>query len=246
MDSIRYGLSQEFFFIKPSALRWFVRLASISGLALALVLGSPFPALVGLSLAWYLPSLILRAIQHQRRKLFHKQFGAILPQISSILHAGHTFERAIESLRKIQPAPLRQELELLLKELQLGTPMEIALENLCQRFPGRDLEILARAISISRRVGSNLAEAFDRVSEVIRSRTALQNRLASLTAQGRMQAGVAIAMPFAMVAIMTFITPGYLNPFFYTLTGRFLMGVSLVFLTIGGIWVYKISNSRLM
>ncbi len=245
-ENVRYGLSEQFLFVNPTALRKsLLCMAAVGGLVSFVTL-SPWPFFGSLLLAIGIPILLLRHIRNRRQTLFQKQFGLVLPQLSAILHAGHTFDRAIESLIRTQPAPLSQEFQIVAKELRLGTTMEEAMKNLCLRYPSRDLELVSSAVSISRRVGSNLSEAFDRVAEMIRARAALRDRLTALTAQGKVQAMVAIAMPILLTVGMNFLAPDYLSPLFRTSAGHLAIAVSIVLLSVGGTWVYKISKMELI
>jgi len=124
--------------------------------------------------------------------------------------------------------------------------MDRALENLLNRFPGRDQEIVVRAVGISRRVGSNLAEAFDRVADMVRSRAVLRNRLRALTAQGRMQAWIAIALPLFLTFALRYISPFYLDPLFHSRKGNLTLILTGLWMLIGAIWVQKISRVELL
>ncbi|HLG18335.1 MAG TPA: type II secretion system F family protein [Bdellovibrionota bacterium] len=246
LKMVRQGLANEFLFIEPHTFRQRTRWIAFAGLLATLLFRSLLPLAVCLASAWLLPYLFLRLLQRRRRALFHKQFSVVLPQLSSILRAGHTFERAVEALTRTQPPPLNQELELVLKELRLGVSMESALESLLERFPSRDLEIVVRAVGISRRVGSNLAEAFDRVAEMIRARSALRDRLSALTAQGKVQTWVAIAMPIVMTGALQMIAPGYLKPLLTTTTGHLLLALCAIAMTLGGFWIHRICRAELL
>ena len=246
LGMVQQGLSQEFYFVDPRSLKNKTRLIALGGLVVSLVMTSIFPFLLALLLGWGLPYLLIKMIQKRRQSLFSKQFASVLPQLSSILRAGHTFERAIESIARTQPPPLSQELGLVLKEIRLGTSMDRALENLLNRFPGRDQEIVVRAVGISRRVGSNLAEAFDRVADMVRSRAVLRNRLRALTAQGRMQAWIAIALPLFLTFALRYISPFYLDPLFHSRKGNLTLILTGLWMLIGAIWVQKISRVELL
>ncbi len=239
-------MSEAFWFMEPAKLRRTVRLlVAISALA-SLLTFSWVPVVLGISALLAAPAVVLRFVQRRRRSLFEKQFSMALPQLSSILHAGQSFERAVETLVRTSPDPLAQEFQLVLKELQLGHPMDAALEGLLSRFPGRDLEIVVRAVQMSRRVGSNLAEVFDRVAEMLRQRAGVRDRLAALTAQGRMQAWIATALPVLLLVPLQFLAPGYITPLFTTALGRLILAGCAVSLTIGGIWAHKISRMEVL
>jgi tight adherence protein B len=243
---MRQGLANEFCFVEPDAVKRKMKWMFGGGVALALLSMSPLPVILSVTVIWGMPYAFLRIIQKRRRKLFEKQLGQALPQISSILHAGHSFERALEALVRSHPNPLAQELQMVLKEVRLGSGLDEALESLLVRFPSKDLEVVTRAVGISRRVGSNLAESFDRVAEMIRGRNALRDKLQALTAQGKVQAWVAISMPIGMSFVLRFVSPDYLDPLFYHWIGQLTIGVSILMMLIGGIWIHKISKMELV
>lgn len=242
ISMVEAGLSKEFWFIEPSRLKRKIRWALAIGALLSVVLFSPIPLFLLLGFVWFLPHGFLRLVQRRRQKKLERQLTTVLPAISASLRAGHTFERAIETLVRTTPPPISQEFELALKEIRLGATLDRALENLARRCPFRDLEIVVRAVQISARAGSNLAEAFDRVAETVRARASLRDRVAGLTAQGRLQAWVAIAMPIALTLILNLIAPEYLAPLFQTGVGRLLLGIAAVAMAAGGIWIHRISR----
>jgi tight adherence protein B len=241
---VRQGLAREFVFVEPGWLKKRLAWALILGAGVSVVTWSPLPCAAAAILGGITPYALLGYVKTRRKKLFEKQLAEALPQLSSILKAGHTFERALESLSRTSPNPLGQELQLVLKELQMGVSLSTSLDHLLSRFSFRDLEIVVRAVQMSRRVGTNLKEVFDRVGEMMRERAKARERLSALTAQGRMQAWIAIAMPVLLVVPLEWVSPGYLDPLWKTGTGRLVVLICALFLVVGGVWVHKISRAE--
>jgi tight adherence protein B len=246
VSSVEEGLSKEFLFIQPARLRKNLRWLLIFGVLLSLVGSSVLPLLFSLVAIWFGPQVILHVIKSRRQKALERQLLMTLPALSATLRAGHTMERSMETLTRTLSPPISQEFELVLKEVRVGITLEQAFANLVERYPIRDLEILLRAIAISRKAGSNLAEALDRVAETIRVRAALRERVMVLTAQGRLQAWTAIGMPIFLTIILQLIAPDYLAPLFQTGLGRFSLCVAAVAMMIGGIWVHRISRREFL
>jgi tight adherence protein B len=246
LASIERGFSREFFFVEPERLRRLTRWGLLSGLALSAFSRSPFPFLASLLAAGVLPSALLWRIKNRRKRLLEHQLCHVLPTISATLRAGQTFERAVELLVRTESPPISQEFGLCLKEIRFGATLPEALENLARRCPCRDLEVMVRAVILSSRAGSNLAEAFDRVAETVRARALLRDRLSSLTAQGKAQAWVAIALPLVLVVVLQIIAPDYLDPLFRSGVGRMVLAFSALALLIGGIWVGRISRMEFL
>jgi len=98
--------------------------------------------------------------------------------------------------------------------MQLGIPMETALNNLLRRIPSEDLDFVITAINIQREVGGNLAEILDIISFTIRERIRIKGEIRALTSQV-MYSGRALAlMPIGLLLILWFINREYMMAFF--------------------------------
>ncbi len=246
LSSFREWLWKEFVFVEYRHLKAAARGAVGLSALLSLCWVSPWPLLLGVGGLWVLPEVGARQFARLRRKKFERQFGAALPKIVSVLQAGHTFERALESLTLTEPNPLAQELGLVLKERRLGTPLDASLSNLWKRFPGRDLEMVIRAVSVSQKSGSSLSDAFISVADLILKRRILADRLSSVTAQGRAQAWIAILMPPLLLASLRFVDPAYIAPLFSSGAGRAVLILCVLLLAAGGFWIHKITHMELI
>jgi tight adherence protein B len=98
--------------------------------------------------------------------------------------------------------------------MQLGIPMEEALDHLLRRISSNDLDLLITAINVQREVGGNLAEILDVISFTIRERVRIKGEIASLTAQGRITAWVISLLPVALVGVLFLVNRQYVMQFF--------------------------------
>jgi tight adherence protein B len=115
--------------------------------------------------------------------------------------------------------PMAGEIRLVLEQVQLGTPLPPALENMYRRIPEEDLGFLVVAVKIQSTVGSSLAEILQHVNESVRNRQRLKAQIQTLTAQARMSAMIVSGLPAVVLLAFTFIRPGYAGPLFYDPTG---------------------------
>ena len=97
---------------------------------------------------------------------------------------------------------------------QLGVPLEDALEVVARRMDNDDLEQVALVATLQRETGGNTAEVLDRVAETIRERHELRRLVRTLTAQGRMSRWVVSLLPVGLLAVISLLNPGYLEPLF--------------------------------
>jgi tight adherence protein B len=145
------------------------------------------------------------------------------------------------------------EFRLLLKETNLGIPVETAFKNMLIRVPSEDLKIVMSAFSIQRNVGGNLADIMDQVSAMIRQRIAIQGQIRVLTTQGKLSGAIVGLLPFGLAAVISAIDYEYMSKLWtpragndLTLPVRYMGPIMLVFgITlelIGCFIIYKICD----
>jgi tight adherence protein B len=94
--------------------------------------------------------------------------------------------------------------------MQIGIPMETALDNLLRRIPSDDLDFVITAINVQREVGGNLSEILDNISFTIRERIRIKGEVRVLTAQVRTSGTVLSMIPFGLTLILWFLNPDYI------------------------------------
>lgn len=187
------------------------------------------------------PGLILKWLKGKRRKRrgeIMKQLVDALEMIRSSLQAGHSLPQSLEAVAEEMPLPLAAEFRQVNEELRLGHPIRDALNGIFNRTGLEDLRFFIVAITLNREIGGNLSEIIGIVASTLRERFKLKAQVRSLTAQGRMSAGVLTGLaPFLFVAV-NFLNPQYMEPMFTTAPGRFMSGYC-VFSVAFGYWLMR-------
>jgi tight adherence protein B len=164
----------------------------------------------------------------KRLQSFNDHLADTITLIANALRAGASFLQAIELVvRETQP-PVSTEFNRVIREVNLGLPFEQALANMVRRVRSDDLELMTTAISIQHQVGGNLAEILDSIAFTIRERIRIQGEIRVLTAQQRMSGYVVAGLPIGLIAILTLIAPGFMEPMFGDPT---IVGIPL------GVWM---------
>ena len=92
-----------------------------------------------------LPRLVLRLLKKQRLTKFNIQLEDALGMMSSSLKAGFSINQALEKVAEQEIHPIAVEFRLLMQELQLGVPLDQALDNMSRRIGSEDFELVAVA-----------------------------------------------------------------------------------------------------
>jgi tight adherence protein B len=205
----------------------------LSGLA-GLILGqSFFFALVSGVFGAFLPHMYVVRAQHSRLKRFDNQLGDMLNLMVNGLRAGFSTLQAMEAVSRELAPPISEEFRRVVQEMQLGIPMEDALDHLLRRIDSEDLDLVITAINVQREVGGNLAEILDVISYTIRERVRIKGEITALTAQGMMTAWVISLLPVLLLLLLYLLNRPYLMQFFNPET----RGCGIPLLVVAGIMV---------
>jgi len=253
MDELEKKLTQSDIPLKPGEFLA-VRLggAGVAFVLAGLVTRSIYLALLvlGISLVLHVP--ILKIMRGRRINKFVTQLAEFLVLITNSLRSGQTFLQGVEIASKESPNPIGMEFRLLLKETNLGVPVETAFGNMLLRVPSEDLKIVMSAFSIQRNVGGNLADIMDQVAAMIRQRIQIQGQIRVLTTQGKLSGLIVGLLPFVLGAILSGISYDYMknlwtpwwenpNPLMRYMGPMLLVG-GIILELLGSLVIYKICD----
>ena len=170
----------------------------------------PISALIGIAVGAFAPRFYVKSQQRKRLQKFNDQLPDMLNLMVNGLRAGYSTMQAMEAISKELPSPISDEFKRVVQEMQIGIPMENALDNLLRRIPSDDLDFVITAINVQREVGGNLSEILDNISFTIRERIRIKGEVRVLTSQVRTSGTVLSIIPFGLTVVLWFLNPDYL------------------------------------
>jgi tight adherence protein B len=191
-----------------------------------------------------IPPFFLKIAATKQRSLFEAQLGDALMVLSNGLRAGFSFEQALENVSGDLSNPIGSELKTIVRELKLGAELEQSFMIVAERMKSDDLRLLTTAVLIQQKVGGNLAEILDIISQTIRDRLAIKRSIKTLTAQGRISGQVIGVLPVLLLLALSFINPGYISPLFASFQGRLLLVLGGGMELLGFLMINKIVNIK--
>jgi tight adherence protein B len=174
----------------------------------------PLILLLGVIVGFMAPRLWLGFRKNGRLKAFNKQLPDTVTLIANALRAGSSFLQAIELVVRESRPPISIEFGRVIREVNLGLPFDLAMENMVRRVKSEDFELMATAISIQHQVGGNLAEILDSIAFTIRERIRIKGEIRTLTAQQRLSGYVVGGLPFFLALFIFVAAPTFFNPMF--------------------------------
>lgn len=175
---------------------------------------NPVTGILGAIGGAFVPNMYVRSLQSKRLVKFSDQLGDMLSLMVNGLRAGYSTTQAMEAVSKELPPPICDEFRRVVQEMQLGIPMEKALDNLLRRIPSDDLDMVVTAINVQREVGGNLAEILDTISYTIRERVRIKGEIRVLTTQVMYSGKFLSILPLIVIGILYLMNPEYIGLYF--------------------------------
>jgi tight adherence protein B len=199
------------------------------------------PLILG-AVGYVIPPLVVAYLQRRRQTQFNEQLTSMLQLLSNSLKTGYAIDRALEIVADKSQPPVSTEFERVATEITLGTSVEDALSSLLLRISSPDLEFIVTAILLHVRVGGNLAEVLDNISDTLRDRLQTKRDMRVLTAQSRASATIITGLPILLALGLYVFVPGYYAPMTSTWVGYALLGFAAVMVVIGNVIIRRMTS----
>ncbi len=243
METSSANLGDMFLFVDTKQLFVFNMIAIITIPLLSyMMFGSLISSAIILVIVMFLPFWLYRRMRKKRLSQIEKQLPDALIMISGTLAAGGSLAMALDAVVKDQPAPISQEFMLFTREQRIGLEFEKSLRNMERRIPNPDFLMFASAMKISREVGGDLGEVLNTLAETLRRKSAMEGKIESLTAQGKMQGIVMTGLPLMVGGILFLIEPDAMQKMFTTNIGWIFVSAIVVMEALGYFFISKVTT----
>ena len=110
--------------------------------------------------------------------------------------------------------PVGPEFKKTFERQNFGLPLRDAMDELADRVTLLDVRFFVTAVAIQRETGGNLAEILDNLAHVVRERFKIRRQVRVHTAHGRFTGYVLLALPAALGAALSFLSPEHMRLLF--------------------------------
>jgi tight adherence protein B len=212
-----------------------------AALALALVLSvaADHPLLwILLPAAAFAPYPALRFLRKRRIARIEAQLDGWLLVLSNLLKTAGGLGDALLASTDLVRAPLRQELDQVLKEVRLGATLEDALRQMAARVQSGTLAAVVTVLLVGRRTGGELPGLLETAAAALREMARLEGVIRTKTADGRIQVLVLGVAPLGAFFGFRAVEPQFFDPLFASLVGYCILGAATI------LWVMALFSAR--
>ena len=221
----------------PVGWPWVILLCGLfTGVVAVLAAGlvGPWPARLGMIVAWILLTRTVFARSDAKRKSkLMAQFPDTLGLIVRAVRVGIPVTEALRAVADEAPEPTRTEFNRVADQIGIGTAPEQALRELATRNELPEYSFFAATLTLQAQTGGGLTETLDLLADVIRKRVAVKARGYALSAEARTSSLVLGVMPIATGLLITALNPEYMAVLFFDRTGNLLLGAAVLSLAVG-------------
>src|SRR2546426_1816466 len=234
-------LTQAGMTVKPAKL---VLTSAILGISAYLIasyffLHFYFSVPIGIAVA-LIPIGYVAFMRGRRLRQFEEHFPEARDLLGRAVRAGHAFTTGLEMIEKESAEPIGGEFRATFEEQNFGLPVRDALLNMTERVPIVDVRFFVTALLVQKETGGNLAEILDGLARVVRDRFRIYREVRVRTAQGRLTAGILIALPIFMLCVLSVLNPTYIRVLFDDPKGPMILAYAAIMQVIGSALLWKI------
>lgn len=212
-------------------------LAIIGALLAAVVTWSWVASLLTGLVGALLPPLHVLYHRHQRQDRLRAQLGDAFQMMARVMRAGQSTAHALRLVSEEMPEPVSGEFGACYEHQNLGIAPVAAYRDLARRTGLFEIKMFVVAMLVHREAGGNLAELLEQLAAVIRERYRLAGVVRTLTAEGRFQAAILLALPIVLFGLLMAIQPGYVTVMF---AYPWLFVVAAVLELLGAFWIRRV------
>jgi tight adherence protein B len=169
------------------------------------------------------PRLLIERQVARRVAQIEEQIEPWLVAIANALKASPSLGEAIASTVTLMQPPMSQEVDVVSKETDLGTPLDRALQNFASRVDSNTLSGAVLALQVARKTGGNLPEMLESAASALRELARLEGVVRTKTAEGKAQAFVIGLIPAPLVLGIHTMDPHFFQPLLESFLGNLVI-----------------------
>lgn len=165
-----------------------------------------------------------------------------LKSLSDCLQAGLSLQQGFRRVAEDIKGPVGALFMRAAHRLESGCPASQALEVFREEGGSSELAFVSVVLDVQHLTGGSVGALIDTARESVQERIGLSRDLRVKTAQARLSAQVVSAMPFVLMALLSLMSEGFLDPFFESPAGWALFALALSMQLAGVVSVRRMLN----
>ena len=180
-----------------------------------------------------LPHLAVGFLGTRRQKKFLAIFPDAIDLIVRGLKSGLPVTESMAAVGREMADPMGTEFRLVCDSVRFGSQLEDVLWETAKRLEMPEFNFFVISLSIQRETGGNLGEALANLSDILRRRRQMRQKIKAMSSEAKASAYILGSLPFIMFLLVYFMNNQYASGLYSDPRGLMMMGAGLLSLLIG-------------
>ncbi len=219
--------------------------AAVVLLIAGLLIQGPIGAAMGFFIGLFgLPRWVLGFLVSGRQKKFGSQLADAIDVIVRGVKSGLPLNQCLRIIAAESPEPLKSEFQQLCDSQAMGVPLEQGMQRMYDHMPLPEVNFFSIVLIIQQKTGGNLSESLGNLSNVLRARKLMVEKVKALSAEAKASAMIIGALPVIVMGLVHFTRPDYISVLFIHPVGNLILMGSAVLMSIGVFVMHKMVNFK--
>ncbi len=206
----------------------------------------PLPALIGgIGMGFGAPRMLLAYMTAKRKDRFIANFADAVDIIVRGIRSGLPLGECLNIIARESPDPIDIEFRHVMESTRLGLPLSESMDRAAERVGVAEFKFFAIVLAIQAETGGNLAETLSNLSNILRARKAMKDKIKAMSSEARTTAMIIGSLPFGMGTILFLTSPDYLMELFTSSGGNIAIVAGLVSMAVGSAIMAKMINFKI-
>jgi tight adherence protein B len=206
----------------------FIVFSALFGLLLAAIVFFMVMPLWAIPAAFFvgavgLPRWFLNFRKKRREAKFLKEFPSSIDIVVRGMKAGLPLNDCIRMIAREAPEPIGPEFREIIEAQKLGVALDEGLVRLYERVPLPEVNFLAIVVAIQAKSGGNLSEALGNLSNVLRERKKMKDKIKAVSQEAKSSAAIIASLPFLVMGGIYAMNPDYMTLLFTETAGNYML-----------------------
>ncbi|MDO4242965.1 MAG: type II secretion system F family protein [Actinomyces sp.] len=211
----------------------FVVIRTLVGNIGALVIAASFPVIF---FRWVHTKVV------QRTERFIAQLPELARLLANATSAGLSLERALLLAAREMPEPAASELARVTAQIGVGWTFDAALNDLSERMPSRELNVLVRTLLIQSRTGGGLVGALQDIALSLDERKELRREVRTVILGSAISGYIVPVLGIGSVLFLNLMEPGILDEMMRSFIGQMIIFPSVLLFGLGALLMRAVSR----
>ncbi|MCP4446828.1 MAG: hypothetical protein GY811_15990 [Myxococcales bacterium] len=204
-----------------------LQMAVCAALALVALFAGSIALLMAVPVAAIAPSMVLERRKVAKGMLISEQLAPWLTVLANSLKSSPNIADAFSASTGLVPSPLREEVDLLVKEVRLGEHLDRAMHRSADRLKSPLYSSVMTTLLVARKSGGNLPKILEKSSDTLREMERLAGVVRTKTAEGKSQTFVLAILPFVMVGALQKVDPTMIPKLAESGMGQVILAIAI-------------------